>query len=70
MREELFGPIVTVYVYDDNRLDETLDMVDNTSPYALTGAVFSQNRYSISKISERLVDCAGNFYINENQPVL
>ncbi len=65
MREELFGPIVTVYVYDDNQLDETLDMVDNTSPYALTGAVFSQNRNSISKISERLVDCAGNFYIND-----
>ena len=65
MQEELFGPIVTVYIYDDEKLDETLDMLDKTSIYALTGAVFSQNRYHIEKITKRLENAAGNFYIND-----
>ena len=65
MREELFGPVLTIYVYDDEKMDETLDILDNTSPYALTGAVFSQNRYNIEKITQRLANAAGNFYIND-----
>jgi len=65
MREELFGPVVTVYIYEDENLDETLSLVDTTSPYALTGALFSQDRYSIEKITERLSNAAGNFYIND-----
>jgi 1-pyrroline-5-carboxylate dehydrogenase len=65
MREELFGPIVTVYIYDDENLDETLSVLDRTSVYALTGSVFSQNRYTIEKITKRLANAAGNFYIND-----
>jgi 1-pyrroline-5-carboxylate dehydrogenase len=65
MQEELFGPVLTVYVYDDEKMDETLDILDKTSIYALTGAVFSQNRYSIEKITKRLEHAAGNFYIND-----
>ena len=65
MREELFGPVVTVYLYDDGKLDEILSIIDNTSAYALTGAVFSQDRYSIEKITKRLGNAAGNFYIND-----
>ncbi len=65
MQEELFGPVVTVYKYDDNAMDETLDILDNTSIYALTGAVISQNRYNIEKITKRLTHAAGNFYIND-----
>ena len=65
MVEELFGPILTVYVYEDEKLDETLEILDNTSIYALTGAVMSQNRYNIEKITKRLENAAGNFYIND-----
>ena len=65
MEEELFGPVVTVYRYDDDKMDETLEILDNTSLYALTGAVFSQNRYHIEKITRRLENAAGNFYIND-----
>ncbi len=65
MEEELFGPVLTIYVYDDEKLDETLDILDNTSIYGLTGAVFSQNRYNIEKITKRLTNAAGNFYIND-----
>lgn len=65
MQEELFGPVVTLYVYEDEKLDETLDILDKTSIYALTGAVFSQNRYNIEKITKRLENAAGNFYIND-----
>jgi 1-pyrroline-5-carboxylate dehydrogenase len=65
MRDELFGPIVTIYIYPDEKMDETLSLVDSTSIYALTGSVFSQNRYSIEKITNRLVNVAGNFYIND-----
>lgn len=65
MQEELFGPVVTLYVYEDDKIDETLDILDRTSIYALTGAVFSQNRYNIEKITKRLEYAAGNFYIND-----
>ena len=65
MEEELFGPVLTIYVYEDEKMDETLDILDKTSIYALTGAVFSQNRYAIEKITKRLENCAGNFYIND-----
>jgi 1-pyrroline-5-carboxylate dehydrogenase len=65
MEEELFGPVLSIYVYDDEKLDETLDILDKTSAYALTGAVLSQNRYNIEKITKRLENCAGNFYIND-----
>ena len=65
MREELFGPVLTVYIYDDELLEETLDVLDNTSAYGLTGAVFSGDRYNIEKITKRLTNAAGNFYIND-----
>ncbi|MCE1198085.1 MAG: L-glutamate gamma-semialdehyde dehydrogenase [Marinilabiliales bacterium] len=65
MEEELFGPVVTLYVYEDDKLDETLDLVDSTSAYALTGAIFSGDRYAIEKMTRRLVNAAGNFYIND-----
>jgi 1-pyrroline-5-carboxylate dehydrogenase len=65
MEEELFGPILTIYVYKDNETDETLDILDKTSMYALTGAIFSQDRYFIEKATKRLVHTAGNFYIND-----
>ena len=65
MKEELFGPVLTVYVYEDEEMDAMLDVLDRTSMYALTGAVFSQNRYSIAKITKKLENAAGNFYIND-----
>ncbi len=65
MREELFGPVVTVYVYDEKRWEETLDLVDSTSPYGLTGAVFSQDRAAVAVAADRLRYAAGNFYVND-----
>ena len=65
MVEELFGPVLTIYVYEDDKMDETLDILDKTSIYALTGAVMSQDRYNIAKITSRLENAAGNFYIND-----
>lgn len=65
MNEEIFGPVMTVYAYEDTKLDETLDILDKTSPYALTGAVFAKDREIISKIQRKLVNAAGNFYIND-----
>ena len=65
MCEEIFGPVLTVYVYDENKWDETLDILDGTSPYALTGAIFSQDRYVIESAMKKLENCAGNFYIND-----
>ena len=65
MVEELFGPVLTVYVYPDEELEHTLDILDRTSIYALTGAIFSQDRFSIEKITKRLENAAGNFYIND-----
>jgi len=65
MEEELFGPVLTIYVYDDNKFEETMDILDSTSIYALTGCIFSQDRYIIEQATKRLVDTAGNFYIND-----
>lgn len=65
MREELFGPVLSVYVYDDAQFEKMLDVVDTTSPYALTGSIISQDRYAIELASKKLVNCAGNFYIND-----
>ncbi|MFK7739946.1 MAG: L-glutamate gamma-semialdehyde dehydrogenase [Planctomycetota bacterium] len=65
MVEEIFGPVVTVYVYDDDKLDETLESVDSASAYALTGAIFSQDRYAAVDMANRLEHSAGNFYIND-----
>ena len=63
MREELFGPIVTVHVYADARWSETLKLVDETSPYALTGAVFARDRRAVEDAMRALRHSAGNFYI-------
>ena len=65
MCEEIFGPVLTVYVYDDADMDETLDLCDTGSPYALTGAIFAQDRRDIVRLSKRLKHAAGNFYIND-----
>jgi 1-pyrroline-5-carboxylate dehydrogenase len=65
MCEEIFGPVVTIYVYDDAKYDETLDLLDASSPYALTGAVFASERRAIIRTTERLSDNAGNFYVND-----
>lgn len=65
MQEELFGPVLSVYVYDEDKYEETLELVDQTSPYALTGAIFSLDRYAIDKATRTLVNAAGNFYIND-----
>ena len=63
--EEIFGPVVTTYVYDDAKWEETLKIVDETSPYALTGAVFAQDRRAVVQASSALRNAAGNFYIND-----
>ena len=65
MTEELFGPILTVFVYEPDKMDETLDILDESSTYALTGAIFSNSRANIEKMTERLTHTAGNFYIND-----
>ncbi|MCE5335440.1 MAG: L-glutamate gamma-semialdehyde dehydrogenase, partial [Desulfobacteraceae bacterium] len=65
MQEEIFGPVLTVYVYEDDKYEETLHLCDETSPYALTGAVFSRDRYAISLANNILRNAAGNFYIND-----
>jgi 1-pyrroline-5-carboxylate dehydrogenase len=65
MHTELFGPIVGAFVYDDARWTETLELVDRTSPYALTGAIFSTDRYAIETALGTLRNAAGNVYIND-----
>lgn len=65
METELFGPVLTVYVYDDDKYEETLDLVDNTSIYALTGSIISTDRYAAALATKKLENCAGNFYIND-----
>ncbi len=65
MEEEIFGPVLTIYVYEDDKLEEALELCDTTSPYALTGCVFSQDRHEITRITRRLEHAAGNFYIND-----
>ena len=65
MCEELFGPVLTLYVYDAEKFEETLALVDSTSVYALTGAIIAQDRYAIELATKKLVNSAGNFYIND-----
>jgi len=65
MREEIFAPVLTVHVYDDAELDHALELCDTTTPYALTGAVFAQDRAEIVRMTKRLRHAAGNFYVND-----
>lgn len=65
MKEELFGPVLTIYVYDPKKLDETMDILDSSTDYALTGAIFSSDRAAIERMTARLTHTAGNFYIND-----
>jgi 1-pyrroline-5-carboxylate dehydrogenase len=65
MEEEIFGPVLTVYVYADIRLDEAIDLCRTTSPYGLTGAIFARDREAIADLTVRLADAAGNFYVND-----
>ncbi|MBO4743193.1 MAG: L-glutamate gamma-semialdehyde dehydrogenase [Bacteroidales bacterium] len=65
MEEEIFGPVLTVYPYDDNKVDEAVALCDQTSPYGLTGAVFGKDRMAVEKITQDLRYAAGNFYIND-----
>ncbi|MBP6695677.1 MAG: L-glutamate gamma-semialdehyde dehydrogenase [Saprospiraceae bacterium] len=65
MCEELFGPVLTIFVYEDSHYEETLDLVDQTGPYALTGAIFSKDRYALKVGMDKLRNAAGNFYIND-----
>jgi 1-pyrroline-5-carboxylate dehydrogenase len=65
LKEEIFGPVLTIFVYDESKFEETMDLVDSTSNYALTGSVISSNRYAIEMATERLRHAAGNFYIND-----
>lgn len=65
MEEEIFGPVLTVYIYEDTKYEETLEICDQTSPYALTGSIFSKDRYAIDIASKKLRHSAGNFYIND-----
>jgi 1-pyrroline-5-carboxylate dehydrogenase len=65
MQEEIFGPVLTVFLYDDDKYEETLELLDRTSPYALTGAIFANDRFAIDLAMEKLINAAGNFYIND-----
>ncbi len=65
MQEEIFGPVLTLFVYEDGDIDRTLELVDTTSPYALTGAIFAEDRRVIAKLARALRHAAGNFYIND-----
>ncbi|WP_047551131.1 L-glutamate gamma-semialdehyde dehydrogenase [Psychroserpens sp. Hel_I_66] len=65
MCTELFGPVITIYVYDEDKYAETLTLVDETSEYALTGAILATDRYAIQQATKALQNCAGNFYIND-----
>ena len=65
MSEEIFGPVVTIYVYPEKQYEETLEICNTTSPYALTGAIFAQDRFAVVKASKALRGAAGNFYVND-----
>lgn len=65
MREEIFGPVITFYIYEDDQVEETLTIVDQTTPYALTGSIFAQDRYALEYIQNKLVNAAGNLYLND-----
>ncbi len=63
--EEIFGPVLTIYVYDESKFEETIELVNNTSPYALTGSIISKDRNAIALATDKLRNAAGNFYIND-----
>ena len=65
MQEEIFGPVLTIYVYKDEDFEKTLELCDETSPYALTGAIFAEDRLAVKTAFDRLRYSAGNFYIND-----
>jgi 1-pyrroline-5-carboxylate dehydrogenase len=65
MVEEIFGPVFTAFVYDDSALEETLDLIDSSTSFALTGAVFAEDREFLVQAAERLKMSSGNFYIND-----
>jgi 1-pyrroline-5-carboxylate dehydrogenase len=65
MQEEIFGPVLTIYVYEDDKFEETLELCDSTSPYALTGAIWARDRYALNTMADKLRQAAGNFYIND-----
>ena len=65
MCEEIFGPVLTIYVYHSENFEQTLELVDQTSPYALTGSIFAKDRYAVELATKKLVNSAGNFYIND-----
>ncbi|GAB3922784.1 L-glutamate gamma-semialdehyde dehydrogenase [Larkinella terrae] len=65
MCEEIFGPVLTVYIYHPDNFEQTIELVDQTSPYALTGAFFAKDRYAIELVTKKLSNAAGNFYIND-----
>jgi 1-pyrroline-5-carboxylate dehydrogenase len=65
MCEEIFGPVLTIYVYHSENFEQTLELVDSTSPYALTGSIFSKDRYAVELATKKLTNAAGNFYIND-----
>ncbi len=65
MCEEIFGPVMTVYVYHEENFEQTLELVDSTSPYALTGSIMAKDRYAVELATKKLVNAAGNFYIND-----
>jgi 1-pyrroline-5-carboxylate dehydrogenase len=65
MCEELFGPVLTLYAYEDSKWEETMRICDQTSPYALTGAIFAQDRTAVDQLTKGFTHSAGNFYIND-----
>jgi 1-pyrroline-5-carboxylate dehydrogenase len=65
MSDELFGPVITIYTFDDHKFNETLELVDATSDYALTGAIIAKDRYAVAQATKVLENCAGNFYVND-----
>ncbi len=65
MREEIFGPVITVYVYDDKKYDDTVELLDQTSNFGLTGSIFCQDKKILDQTRERLINAAGNLYLND-----
>jgi len=65
MCEEIFGPVITIYIYHSENFEQTLELVDSTSPYALTGSIMAKDRYAVEMATRKLVNAAGNFYIND-----